>query len=83
MRRGFSWNRMYARLTALAVGGMLLVGTGPLSGCKQSVQTAFYAGLQNLAVALVDAFFAAITPTAASSTTSAQNLAEAFSRWLA
>jgi hypothetical protein len=83
MRQGLTWNRMYARLTALAVGGVLLVGTGPLSGCKQSVQTAFYTGLENLAVGIVQALFAAITPTTSSTATTAQNLAEAFSRWLA
>jgi hypothetical protein len=82
MRRGYSWNQLYGRLIALAVGGCLFVGTGPLAGCKQSVQTAFYTGLENLAVALVQAFFAAITPTSGSGSTTAQFLGDTLSRWL-
>ena len=47
-------------LAPLTVGASLL---GPLAGCKESVTLAFYDGLENIAVAMVQAFFDAITPT--------------------
>ncbi len=72
MKRQSNWVRSWLRLAALTG---VLVATGPLAGCKQSVLQAFYSGLENLAVSLVQAYFQAITPTA--SGTTAQSLMHA------
>lgn len=67
-------------LASLAVGASL---AGALAGCKESVTLAFYEGLENLAVAVVQAFFDAITPTSSSSSANAIDLMEAARHWLA
>ncbi len=64
----------------LAVGASLL---GPFAGCRESVTIAFYNGLENLAIGLVQAFFDAITPTSSETTTTAAALAESLQHWLA
>jgi hypothetical protein len=68
MTRDNPSTRIRRRLAVLAFGGMLFIGTGPLAGCKQAALDAFYSGLQNFAVGVIDTIFAAITPKPPSST---------------
>jgi hypothetical protein len=70
-------------MTWLRIAGLIsgtLISTGPLAGCKQSVQIAIYKGLEELAVSLVQAFFEAITPTTSGSTAAA--VVDTIQRWL-
>jgi hypothetical protein len=77
MTKKSNWLRLWLRLAALTSATVI---AGPLAGCKTSVQQAFYAGLENLAVSLVQTFFEAITPT--SSTTTAQSIVHSLQTWL-
>lgn len=69
MTRKPKWLHMWLRLTALAPAAVLL---SPLSGCQESVVLAFYTGLEDLIISLVQTYFEAVTPTFAS--TVAQSL---------
>lgn len=79
MRRYVNGRAITRWLASLAVGASLL---GALAGCRESVTLAFYEGLENLAVAVVQAFFDAITPTS-SSTAGALDLMHSALPWLA
>ncbi len=59
-----SRNRNYLRIWLRVLAGLSAATVfGQFAGCRESVITAFYTGLENLAVAVVQAYFEAITPT--------------------
>ncbi len=77
MRRNSSWLRTWLRIGAFVSGTLI---ASPLAGCKPSVTQAFYSGLENLIITLVQTYFEAITPTPTDSTAA---LMYAIRNWLA
>lgn len=65
MRRNSNRFVTWMRIAGLVSGTLI---ASPLTGCEESVMTAFYNGLENLAISVVQAFFDAIVPTPSSST---------------
>ena len=57
------------------------IALGLLAGCQESVVIAFYDALEELVVAMVQAYFEAIKPTA-STTASAAGLIDSIPQWL-
>lgn len=64
MTRETNYLQKAMRWMAAATGILI---ASPFSGCNQAVKEAFYGGLEDLAVSMVEAFFAAITPTSSAS----------------
>ena len=73
--------RNYLRISLRVIAGLSAATVfGQFAGCRESVITAFYTGLENLAVSMVEAYFEAITPTFS---TSASLILGPFQGWLA
>lgn len=73
MTKQFKWLRLWLRLAGLASATVVF---SPLAGCRQEVVVAFYTGLEELIISLIQTYFEAVIPTTASA--AAQSLS-----WLA
>ena len=77
MTRQSRWLRLWLRLAALT---SVTAVFSPLAGCQESVVQAFYSGLEDLIISMVQTYFEAITPT--DSSTTAQSLMNSIQTWL-
>jgi hypothetical protein len=77
MTRQFKWLRLWVRLAGLT-SAVLFVS--PFTGCRQEVVVAFYSGLEQLVISLVQTYFQAITPT--TTTNTAQAVMNSIQTWL-
>jgi len=69
------WNRNHLRTLLRLIAGLSAATVfGQYASCRESVTAAYYTGLENLAVGLVQAFFEAITPTSSSTDTTTASL---------